>query len=312
MTMKKNALKSAIAALGVSAVTLSSTAMIALAGGAVGSDKYDTSKYDPTKATIKPTVTVSTEKIAADKAGSNVTITVSVKDAEGKYGPTGLHIQWDKRLTLVKRDGDYAEKMDAGKKLSYDEEADGENGVFVTTMASDDVGRDGVLWALDFTVPADAKSGDFFPVEIAYKTSDNAKDLFTNCNQDEAGQLMQAWVFTNGIVQGGVQVGDPITTTTTTAPATTTTTTTKATTSTTKPATTTTTTKATTSTTKPATTTTTTTAKATTTSTTTTKPKTTAAAGKDAANTGVGGMGLAVAGLAIAVGTAFACRKKED
>jgi len=308
--MKKNALKSAIAALGVSAVTLSSTAMIALAGGAVGSDKYDTSKYDPTKATIKPTVTVSTEKIDASKAGSNVTITVSVKDAEGKYGPTGLHIQWDKRLTLVKRDGDYAEKMDAGKKLSYDEEADGENGVFVTTMASDDVGRDGVLWALDFTVPADAKSGDFFPVEIAYKTSDNAKDLFTNCNQDEAGQLMQAWVFTNGIVQGGVQVGDtPITTTTTTAPATTTTTTTKATTSTTKPATTTTTTtKATTSTTKPATTSTTT--KPATTS--TTKPKTTAAAGKDAANTGVGGMGLAVAGLAIAVGTAFACRKKED
>jgi hypothetical protein len=311
MTMKKNALKSAIAALGVSAVTLSSTAMIALAGGAVGSDKYDTSKYDPTKATIKPTLTVSTETIGADKAGSNVTITISVKDAAEKYGPTGLHVQWDKRLTLVKRDGDPAEKMDAGKKLSFDFELDGDNGVFLTTMASDDVGRDGVLWAMDFTVPADAKSGDFYPVEIAYKSSDNAKDLFTNCNQDEAGQLMQAWVFTNGIVQGGVQVGT-ITTTTTTAPATTTTTTTQATTSTTKPATTSTTTKpATTSTTSKAATTT-STSKATTTSTTTTKPKTTAAAGKDAANTGVGGMGLAVAGLAIAVGTAFACRKKED
>ena len=306
--MKKNALKSVFAALAVSAVTVSATAMTALAGSATG-DTYDTSKYDPTKATVKPTISLTQKTIKLDEIGTPVTIQLSVKDAEGKYAPTGFHIDYDSRLTLVKRDGDFAEKMTAGKKLNSDQIGNGDHGFFVTTSASDDSGRDGVLWEFDFQVPSDAKAGDKYPIEIMYKSTPNAKDLFTNVAQDEEGQLMQAWVFTNGIEQGYIAIeGVPTTSSTTTAATTTTTTA--------KPTTTTTTASATTTTTTAQVTTSTTTSSGTTSTSTirgtTTTAKTTAKAGKNSPDTGVAGAGVAVAGLAIAVGTAFALRKKED
>ena len=308
--MKKNAFKSVVAALAVSAVAVSASAMTAFAGKATG-DTYDTSTYDPSKATTKPTVSLSQLEISLEEAKSPVTIELSVKNAEGKYAPTGFHIDYDSRLTLVERDGDIAEKMAAGKKLNADMTPNGDHGLFVTTGASENSGRDGVLWAFDFQVPSDAKAGDIFPVEIMYKSTPNAKDLFTNVAQDDEGQLMQAWVFTNGIEQGYIKIEGGQSTTTTKATTTTTTTKATTTTTTTKATTTTTTTKATTTTTTGKATTTTTTGKATTTTTTTGKAKTTAAAG-NSPKTGVAGAGVAVAGLAIAVGTAFALRKKED
>ena len=290
--MKKNAFKSVIAALAVSAVAVSSTAMVAFAGKAAGQE-YDLAGLDPNNATVKPTITIDTKEVEASAAGSTVTLNLSVEGAAGKYAPTGLHVQFDSRLKLVQRDGEYAEKGDAGKKLSYTEEKDGDNGFFVTTSADKDSGNDGVLWTFDLQIPADAKAGDVYPVEVAYKSTENAKDLFTNVDQNEEGQLMQAWVFTNGIVQGAIKVAG------TTEPPTTESTTTTTESTTTTAESTTTTTEATTS------------KAATTTQAATTAAKTTTKAG-NSPKTGVQGAGLAVAGLAIAVGTAFALRKKED
>ncbi|MBO4524431.1 MAG: NPXTG-anchored protein [Ruminococcus sp.] len=288
--MKKNAFKSVIAALAVSAVAVSSTAMVAFAGKAAGQE-YDLAGLDPNNATVKPTITIETKEVEVSDAGSTVTLNLSVEGAAGKYAPTGLHVQFDSRLKLVQRDGEYAEKGDAGKKLSYTEEKDGDNGFFVTTSADKDSGNDGVLWTFDLQIPADAKAGDVYPVEVAYKSTENAKDLFTNVDQNEEGQLMQAWVFTNGIVQGAIKVNGP------TEPPTTESTTT--------------TTESTTTTTEATTTEATTSKAATTTQAATTAAKTTTKAG-NSPKTGVQGAGLAVAGLAIAVGTAFALRKKED
>jgi LPXTG-motif cell wall-anchored protein len=311
MTMKKNAFKSAIAALAVSAVALSSTAMTAIAGSATG-DTYDTSKYDPSKADPKPTISINKATVGISKISDPVEMTLSVSGAEGYYAPTGFHIDYDERLTLVERDGDIAEIGAAGKKLNKDMTKNGDHGIFLTTGASENSGRDGVLWTFDLKVPSDAKIGDVYKVEVMYKSTQTAKDLFTNVAQDEAGQLMQAWVFTNGIEQGSIEVVNDTpttqptttsTTTTTTTPPTTTTTTAPTTTTTTAP-TTTTTSVITTTTTTPVSTTTTTTKKVTTTSTTTKKA--------DAAKTGDTSAALAVAGLAVAVGTAFVLRKKED
>ena len=289
--MKKNAFKSVIAALAVSAVAVSSTAMVAFAGKAAGQD-YDLAGLDPNNATVKPTLTIEKKTVeAATAPGSTVTLKLTVEGAAGKYAPTGLHVQFDSRLKLVQRDDEYAEKGDAGKKLSYTEEKDGDNGFFVTTSADKDSGNDGVLWTFDLQIPADAKAGDVYPVEVAYKSTENAKDLFTNVDQNEEGQLMQAWVFTNGIVQGAIKVNGP------TEPPTTESTTT--------------TTESTTTTTEATTTEATTSKAATTTQAATTAAKTTTKAG-NSPKTGVQGAGLAVAGLAIAVGTAFALRKKED
>ena len=309
--MKKNAFKSAIAALAVSAVALTGSAMTAFAGSATG-DKYDTSKYDPTKSEIKPTVSLSQKQVNIKDIATPVTMQLSVKDAEGKYAPTGFHVDYDSKLTLVERDGDIAELGDAGKKLkSKDMTKNGDHGFFVTTGSPENTGRDGVLWEFDLKLPSDAKVGDKYEVNIMYKSTETAKDLFTNVAQNDEGQLMQAWVFTNGIEQGYIEVvGDPgtttpPTTTTTTTPPTTTTTTTP-------PTTTTTTTPPTTTTTTTPPTTTTTTSKITTTTTTKKVTTTTTTNKNNATKTGEKGVGLAVAGLAVAVGTAFVLRKKED
>ena len=82
--MKKNAFKSVIAALAVSAVTVSSTAMVAFAGAAAG-QTYDTAGLDPTKATVKPTLTISKETVDVSKAGSNVTLKLTVSDEKKPY-----------------------------------------------------------------------------------------------------------------------------------------------------------------------------------------------------------------------------------
>ncbi len=319
--MKKNTLKSAFAALAVSAVALSGSAMTAFAGPAAG-QAYNAGNLDPSKSAIKPTLTVSKETIKLDEAKANPTrdVTITVKGAADKYAPTGLHIQFDSRLKVVTKTVGgkviYAKLGEAGEYLSQEQQGDGDNGFFVATAASEDVGQDGVLWKFQLTLPSDVKGGDKFPIEIAYKSKPTAEDLFTNGDKDEAGQLMQAYVFTQGIEQGYIAIEGTTTTSTTTTTTTTTTTskTTTSTTSTTTSSTSTSTGSTTTTTAGSSSSTSTTTKKGTAKTTakpTTTKAKTTGKK-QDSAKTGVAGAGVAVAGLAIAVGTAFAFRKKED
>ena len=147
-----------------------------------------------------------------------------------------------------------------------------------------------VLYTFNFQLPADHEfvAGESFPVEIHYNTGDR----FTYGEGTSEVELAdEEWSFANGITNGGITIvadeTDEPTTTTTAAPADDTTTTTTA-----------------------------ATAAATTTAaagTTTAAAKTTTTASKaNSPQTGVAGAGVAVAGLAIAVGTAFALRKKED
>ena len=124
----------------------------------------------PQDSEIKPTISLSQIQ---GTAGSVVSVELSVSGAEKKYSNTSFHIQYDTRLKLVERDYEYAEKGDAGKKLSYTQERVGENEILLTTDASADVGRDGVLWIMDFMIPADAKMGDVFPVCINYTPDDH-------------------------------------------------------------------------------------------------------------------------------------------
>ncbi|MBQ6252978.1 MAG: hypothetical protein IJK57_15040, partial [Ruminococcus sp.] len=213
--MKKNIFKSAFAALAVSALAVSASAVSAFAGPAAG-QAYDPGTLDVASSTVKPTLTLDQKTIDIAEIGTPVTINLTVAGAEGKYAPTGLHIQYDSRLTLVKRDGEFAEKGAAGKQLGYTEEYDTANSFFVTTMADDNKGRDGVLWIMDFQVPSDAKVGDKYPIEIAYQSRKNNEDLFTNVKKDNEGLLMQAWTFMNGIEQGYIEITGSTTTTTST------------------------------------------------------------------------------------------------
>ena len=179
------------------------------------------------------------------------------------------------------------------------------------------------MWTLEFKLPATVAEGDVYPIDIIYKSNENAEDLFVNTEVNQAGQLMQAYTFTKGIYNakenntfaanaadvekcsaladidksydGYIAIAGGTTTTETT----------------------TTTTETTTTTTTASTTASTTAASSTTSASTTSGTGTTSKAATGTTKnpkTGVSGTGagLAVAGLAVAVATAFVLRKKED
>ena len=189
-----------------------SAGITASAGPAAG-QPYPLKGLNPEESTVKPTLIISSETLDYDEAlGNRVrNVTLTVRGAHHQYAPTGLHIQVDPRLKIITNvisgKTRYAQLGDAGEFLSWEQKGDGDNGFYVATAAAQDVGQDGVLWRFQVELPEEIDpAGDTFPIEIAYKTSPSAPDMFTNADKNEQGALMQAWVFTYGIKQGEIKV----------------------------------------------------------------------------------------------------------
>ena len=293
--MKTNTIKRAFAALAVSAVALSATAINASAETAVG---YTSNGKAAGFTGASLELSNETLKLSDAKDGKTATIKLSAKSSNGtKFDSTGIRITYDEGLELVpvtiKGKTALAEDL-----LDYETKKvveDGSNGVFLTFASSEAFtaesnGTD--LWSFQFKVK-NPEAGKKYPVQIAWRDGDQ----FELKGSDDTEKIND-YAFSN-VIQGYVAIEDPVTTTTTTAPITTTSTSTS-----------------TTTTTPPTSTTTTTTARqssATTTKATPTSKKVSTTANKqNSPDTGVPGAGIAVAGLAVAIGTAFVLRKKED
>ena len=314
--MKKNSLMKALSAVAVSAVALSAASMSALAGDYTIKDGFDA---DASK--DKPTLTIANYEA---KAGDTVTVTVKLSSnaTDAFFASTGLHFNYDERLTIVPASKTKVAK--GGDALAEIPPTIVENGkgFVVATAGAENLGVNGTFVTFNVTVPADAQPGDVYYLDVEAQEG----DIFRMAGNDENDNALaetadsknnEAYLFTKGIYNSTNTNPDPkladhpeadgyiyikeeepeTTTTTTAAPETTTTTTTTAA----KPGTTTTA--------KPGTT---TTAKPTTTKPTTTKPTTTAKPAGNSPKTGVAGVGVAVAGLAVAVGTAFVLRRKDE
>ncbi|MBR4627700.1 MAG: NPXTG-anchored protein [Ruminococcus sp.] len=309
--MKKNTLKSVFAALAVSAIAVSATSVAASASDYADQIKtgkgnkevaYDGSAYtttlDTTNATQAQIIIEKKElEYSASLAGSQQDVKIAVSGANKKYASVQLHFLYDTRLTAVQDEDEAWVTYDG--KLGSENRKLGDGELFIAHDGSSDKGTDGdAVWTLHFTLPSDVKAGDLYPIGIEYRSSAVTEDCFTNADDDNDGKLMQAYVFTKGITNGYIKIGSGTTTSTTTTTTTTTTPTTTTTTST------------------SSTTSTTSTSGADTTTTTTGTGSTTAASStttqNDAPPTGVAGVGVAAAGLAVAIGTAFVLRKKED
>ncbi len=178
------------------------------AGPALGDISSAFYNYDVDKAIIKPILSLSRIELSLEEAKANPiqNIKLSVKNAEKKYCATGIHICWDSRLSL-NGDEQVIEPDKAVKDCgaSVIKET---HGIFVATWSPEDKGKDGVMWSFPLIIPSDCKSGDIYPIQIQYINTENAKDIFTNSRQDEQGQLMNAWTFTKGIVQGYIKITD--------------------------------------------------------------------------------------------------------
>ncbi len=344
--MKKNTLKKVFSALSLTAVAASAVSLSAFAAPS------DYTAGQIAESEIKPKITTTKLVVDKDQAGQDVKVTLDVSGADGKYCNTGIRIYYSDRLTLKTKANGKADVADGpaiadlGTKTNKVDDSctrEGFDSWFMSTGGEGDYGVDGTMWTLTFTIPADAEEGEVFPLDIVYQSAGTTKDAFFDVDRTEAGMLMEAYAFTQGIYSpenptfaasaedvakcpnlanidstydGYIAIAGAVETTTTTVA---TTTTTKAATTTTKAAETTT--KAAETTTKDAGTTTkaagTTTKKAAGTTTkkaagSTTKPATTTGKKGDSPKTGVAGVGVAAAGLAVAIGTAFVLRKKED
>ena len=287
--MKTNTIKRAFAALAVSAVALSATAINASAETAVG--YTSTGKAAGfTGASLELTQ----KKITLDEAKNAQMITLSAKSTNGtKFDSTGIHITYDAGLELVPITikGKNVNAEDMQVYGTYKAVTDGDNGLFLT-FGNDETfsaAADGTaLWQFQLKVK-NPEAGKKYPINVSFVDGD-LFDLKGNADTEK----IRDYAFSN-VTQGYIEIVAPPTTTSTTATTTTTSTTTSTTTTTTTP--TSSTTKASATTTKAAT---------------TTKKVSTTAANANSPKTGVPGAGIAVAGLAVAIGTAFVLRKKED
>ena len=352
----KNSLKRAASLIALGAVAASACSLNAFAEGSKFSPDGGFSADEIANSAVQPKLTATQKVITLDEASKTQTIVISVSGADAKYASTGMHIYYDKRLEVEKNrfDKPVAGLGAAGEYLTtktpdvdptaadFDME-----GIFVTTAGENDYGLDGELITINVTIEK-PEAGAVYPIDIIYRSNATNEDLFVNKAVDQAGKLMQAYTWTQGIyntefnnnfkadaddvklcpalaniagnmdgyiaIAGGEQPTDPPVDPTEppTEPPTT-----PPTTPPTEPPTETATSAAstvvTTETTVASTvdTTASTSADATTTAKKTTAKKTTAKK-DDSPKTGVAGAGVAVAGLAVALGTAFVLRKKED
>ena len=240
--------------------------------------------------------------IVEAEAGETVKFPVYIaNNSKDGFAATGLRLFYDEKLTpVLKEDGKpktaKGEACDAVvSKFSHNAE---KHIIGLGTMGDDPETDNGLMYTVEITVPEDAKAGDKFPMTLEV---DKWLDAKTNAIE---------YATVNGYIF--LKDDDTGVTTTTTSDTTTTTTTSSssATTTTTTVSSSATTTTTTVSSDGSTTTTTGTTKGANVVQTTTAKPGTTS--NTTATKTGDAGVGVAVAGLLLAAGTAVVAKKKKD
>ena len=158
---------------------------------------------------IKPVLTVNSIALTEEEAMTEPlqTVTLSISGADMKYCSTGLHVYFDDRLELVPDDSNSpAVPEEAISELSSRISKANGNCIFLATSSVDDSGSDGVMWSFNFKLPEEVKDGDFFPIEVVYEKREITDDVFANKSNDLKGKLMEAWLFTHGLQNGGITI----------------------------------------------------------------------------------------------------------
>jgi len=211
--MKKNTLRKTFAAMAISAVAVSSATATLATTHAEG---------DFPKAQLS----LSEVKVDIKDIANPVKIDYSVSGVAGQWESTGVHIDFDSRLTIKEKTataigtkGSAVDDIEIFKAVK--DESVAVPSVFITT-ASSVPGSNGVIYSFDVIVPANAKVGDKYEIKFRYKSG----DLFTSTTQGSS-TAMTEWAFANaknGYIEiTGVEETTTAPATTTTAPTTTTT-----------------------------------------------------------------------------------------
>lgn len=142
----------------------------------------------------KPIFRISQTDVSISLAKKNniQTVNIYVEGADKLYCNTGIYLYYDSKLTLA-----YDPiKGAAGSELTggfY--KGDTKDFVFLTTAGSANVGKDGLLWSLKFSMPSGKKVGDEYKFYIGESKYGKVEPSFTNYNNDSKGIAMQDHIF---------------------------------------------------------------------------------------------------------------------
>ena len=185
-----------------------------------GTTKIDPNAYNGNGAEIK--ISKITVK-ASNAPDSFQTVKISYNGPEKVVSSIAFHILWDTRMEIQEyRRNVVQDANDALNGFSTLATEVKPGIVAVVSSAGGDDLYAGDMYTMTFKLPTNAKAGDLYPIGIVYKYDEKFGDLFYNANQNNAGKLHMAYVFTQGIENGYIKVVADNTTSTTTTTTTTT------------------------------------------------------------------------------------------
>ncbi|WP_303836203.1 dockerin type I domain-containing protein [Ruminococcus flavefaciens] len=170
-----------------------------------------TSTATTTTTTYKPAVQgqpvfhiTNTEVCQTEARNKQQSVSLIVDGANGLYSDTVIYVYYDSRMTAGEAlPGKAIEKLSTGQAMG-----DTKDFMVLTTAGSADLGADGVMWELNFTLPSDCKAGDIFDVSVGTSKYGKIQPLFTNFAYDAKGDALTKYIFTNGLDTGGITVID--------------------------------------------------------------------------------------------------------
>lgn len=180
--------------------------------------KYDPSPWKQSKNWIDPKgynggIMVYMDKIGLQPEyarGKVQRVYISVANEDVPVNMMKFHIFYDTRLTVKKNSK--GEAVAPGKGISENPFTSGsaivkEGELAFYAYSNKDISLDErCIFTIDFIVPENAKSGDLYPIGLAYVDDGIAADCFINLKKDDAGRKQMAYLFQKGIYNGYIKI----------------------------------------------------------------------------------------------------------
>ena len=180
--------------------------------------KYDPSPWKQSKNWTDPKgynggIMLYTDKIGLQPEyarGKVQRVYISVANEDVPVNMMKFHIFYDTRLTVKKNSK--GEAVAPGKGISENPFTSGsaivkEGELAFYAYSNKDISVDErCIFTIDFIVPENAKSGDLYPIGLAYVDDGIAADCFINLKKDDAGRKQMAYLFQKGIYNGYIKI----------------------------------------------------------------------------------------------------------
>lgn len=147
-----------------------------------------------------------TEVYLSEAQNRKEQVTITVEGADKLYSETLLYVYFDSRLKIGEaKAGQAIDQLTSEQALG-----DTKDFIVLTTGGAADAGKDGLMWTVDVTLPADCKAGDVFSFEVGKSKYGKIQPLFTNFANDDKGRAMTKFIFSDGFDKGSITViADP-------------------------------------------------------------------------------------------------------